>query len=186
MNEEPNIINLSDEELEKQQETAEQPIDDSGNSTDANTDVPAEEELTDNDSESKKDDNESQLEELKKVIEDNAREDERPSSRNLTFSKILGGDILTTKAVRSQVWLILLIAFFTMVYVSNRYNCQKKLIEIDKLENELQNAKYKALSISSELTELSRESNVLEKLKANNDTTLKISSQPPYIVNTEE
>lgn len=125
---------------------------------------------------------ESAFEELKKVTEEIAREDEQPASSTFALTKILGGDILSTEAIRSQVWLILLIAAFTIVYVANRYNCQKKLIEIDKLNREVQDAKYKALSISSELTELSRESNVLEKLKENKDSSLKISSQPPYIV----
>ena len=124
--------------------------------------------------------------ELKKVIKENAREDEQPLSRNFTLTKILGGDILSTEAIRSQIWLMLLIAAFTVVYVSNRYSCQKKLIEINKLNKELQDAKYKALSISSELTEMSRESNVLNSLNNNNDSTLKISSQPPYIIKIEE
>ena len=124
--------------------------------------------------------------ELKKVIKENAREDEQPLSRNFTLTKILGGDILSTEAIRSQIWLILLIVAFTVVYVANRYSCQKKLIEINRLNKELQNAKYKALSISSELTEMSRESNVLSNLNNNNDSTLKISSQPPYIIKIEE
>ena len=124
--------------------------------------------------------------ELKKVIKENAREDEEPTSRNFTLAKILGGDILSTQAIRNQVWLILLVAFFTFVYVAMRYSCQKQQIAIAKLNKELENSKYKALSISSELTELSRESNVLEQLKANNDSSLKISSQPPFIVKTED
>ena len=126
------------------------------------------------------------VEEFKKVIKENAREDEQPKSRTFTLAKILGGDILSTQAIRSQVWLILLIAIYMFIYVSNRYSCQKKQIEIAKLNKELQDAKYKALSTSSELTELSRESNVLEKLRNSNDSTLKIASQPPFIVKIEE
>ncbi len=126
------------------------------------------------------------VEEFKKVIKENAREDEQPKSRTFTLAKILGGDILSTQAIRSQVWLILLIALYMFIYVSNRYSCQKKQIEIAKLNKELQDAKYKALSTSSELTELSRESNVLEKLRNSNDSTLKIASQPPFIVKIEE
>lgn len=60
------------------------------------------------------------------------------------------------------------------------------MIEYDKLKKELQDAKYKALSSSSELTEKSRESNVLEMLKSYNDSTIKIASEPPYIITIPE
>lgn len=119
---------------------------------------------------------------LKEVIEETATEDEAPQSRMFSLRKILGGDILSPAIIRRQVWLILLIVFFMIIYVSNRYSCQQDIIEIDKLHQQLTDAKYKALSSESELTELSRESNVLEMLKDNKDSVLKIASQPPYFI----
>ena len=53
---------------------------------------------------------------------------------------------------------------------------------IDKLNAELTDAKYRALSSSSELTEKCRESNVLQMLQNNMDSLLKIPNQPPYII----
>lgn len=123
---------------------------------------------------------------LKDVIREQAIEDEAPMSKNFTLGKILGGDILTTQTMRRQIWLFLLITFFVVLYISNRYSCQQDLIEIDKLQKELQAAKYKALSTSSQLTEKSRESRVLELLQANNDSLLKIPSQPAYIIQIPE
>lgn len=119
---------------------------------------------------------------LKEVIKEQAREEEAPLSRNFTLRKILGGDILTTSTVRKQIWIFLLITFFTIIYISNRYSVQQNLIEIDKLQKELKDARYKALSSSSQLTEKSRESNVLDMLKNNQDSVLKIANQPPYII----
>lgn len=119
---------------------------------------------------------------LKELIEETATEDEAPQSRMFSLRKILGGDILSAAIIRRQVWLILLIVFFMIIYVSNRYSCQQDIIEIDKLHQQLTDAKYKALSSESELTELSRESNVLEMLKDNKDSVLKIASQPPYFI----
>ena len=116
------------------------------------------------------------------VIKEQAREEEAPLSRNFTLRKILGGDILTTSTVRKQIWIFLLITFFTIIYISNRYSVQQNLIEIDKLQKELKDARYKALSSSSQLTEKSRESNVLDMLKNNQDSVLKIANQPPYII----
>lgn len=123
---------------------------------------------------------------LKDVIIQNATEDDAPLSKNITLNKILGGDILTSATIRRQIWVFLLMAFFTLIYISNRYSCQQDLIEIDKLQERLQDAKFKALSSSSQMTERSRESNVLELLKNNSDSTLKTPSQPPYIITVPE
>ena len=60
------------------------------------------------------------------------------------------------------------------------------MLEIDKLNIELQDAKYKSLSSASELTERCRESNVLNMLKTNKDSLLKMPAQPPYIINVPE
>ena len=56
---------------------------------------------------------------LKEVIEETATEDEAPQSRMFSLRKILGGDILSAAIIRRQVWLILLIVFFMIIYVSH-------------------------------------------------------------------
>lgn len=132
------------------------------------------------------DDTEDEGPSLKEVIKQNATEEESPLSKNFTLNKILGGDILTSATIRRQIWVFLLIAFFTLIYISNRYSCQQDLIEIDKLQERLQDAKFKALSSSSQMTERSRESNVLELLRNNSDSTLKTPNQPPYIITVPE
>ena len=122
-------------------------------------------------------------ESLKAVIAKQAIEEEASGS---TLRKILGGDILTAQIIRKQIWLFILIVFFVIIYISNRYSIQKDLIELDQLQKELQDTKYKALSTSSQITEKSRESNVLEVLKHSKDSILHIATQPPYIINVPE
>jgi len=136
---------------------------------------------TDEESEEK-----AEFQTFKEVLNEQAREDEEPMSNNFTLRKILGGDILSAKMMRSQIWLIIIIVLFVIVYISNRYSVQKNLLEIDNLNKELQDVKYKALSSSSQLTEKSRESHVLELLKQNNDSTLKMPEQPPFIIEVKE
>ncbi|MBQ6031988.1 MAG: hypothetical protein IJL29_03080 [Prevotella sp.] len=123
---------------------------------------------------------------LKEVMAEQAIEDESPQSNSFTLRKILGGDWLTAEYLRRQIGVILLIAFFAIIYISNRYSCQKDMLEIDRLNAELTDAKYKALSTASELTEKCRESNVLDMLKHNKDSILKIAKQPPFIIYTPE
>lgn len=120
------------------------------------------------------------------TIQSQAREDEKPLSKILSLRMILGGDFFTAEFMKKNVGLILLIVIFTLIYVANRYSCQSGLLEIDKLNKELQDSKYKALSSASELTEKCRETHVLEMLKHNKDSVLKQASQPPYIMNVEE
>lgn len=123
---------------------------------------------------------------LKEVIAKQAIEEEESGSASFTLRKILGGDILTAQIIRKQIWLFMLIVFFIIIYISNRYSIQKGLIELDQLQKELQDTKYKALSTSSQITEKSRESNVLDMLKHSKDSTLHIATQPPYIINVPE
>ena len=129
---------------------------------------------------------EEPLESLKEAIVKQAIEEEESGSSNFTLRKILGGDILTTQIIRRQIWLVILVVFFIIIYISNRYSIQNDIIELDKLQTELQETKYKALSASSQITEKSRESNALGMLKTNKDSTLHIASQPPYIINVPE
>ncbi len=128
----------------------------------------------------------SAQESLKDVIEKQAIEEEASGSSNFTLRKILGGDILTAQIIRRQIWLVILVVFFVIIYISNRYSIQNDLLELNKLQTELQDMKYKALSTSSQITEKSRESNVLDMLKNNKDSILHIATQPPYIINVPE
>ena len=122
---------------------------------------------------------------LKKIKETVREEDPRPSSQ-LNLRTILGGDLLTTEMVRSQIWLFVLIVAFSTLYVAFRYQCQQDMLTIDRMENELKYAKFKALSSSSTLTEKCRESHVLDILKQNKDSLLHQADQPPYIIEVPE
>jgi len=120
------------------------------------------------------------------LIKEKASEEDPKLTPALTLRTILGGDFLTADMVRRQIWLFVLMVVFCIAYVAVRYQCQQDLLTIDKLENELLDAKYKALTSSSTLTEKSRESHVLDALKQNKDSLLHIADQPPYIINVPE
>ena len=120
------------------------------------------------------------------MIKEKAKEEDPKPGSAMTLRTILGGDFLTAEMVRRQIWLFVLMVVFCIVYVAIRYQCQQDMIAIDKLEKQLLDAKYKALSSSSTLTEKCRESHVLEALKQNKDSVLHISDQPPYIITVPE
>ena len=119
-------------------------------------------------------------------IKENAKEEDPKFSSTMSLRTILGGDFLTAQMVRHHIGIIVLIVVFAIVYVAFRYQCQQDMIAIDKMEKELLDAKYKALSSNSTLTEKCRESHVLDALKNNKDSLLHVSDQPPYIINVPE
>ena len=125
------------------------------------------------------------LEKLKELKETVSEDDTVPVG-TLTLRKILGGDLLSADLVRRNIWVFILVMLFTVVYVAFRYQCQQDMILIDKMEGQLKDAKYKALSSSSTLTERCRESQVLRVLRQVGDSLLRVSDQPPYIINIPE
>ena len=128
-----------------------------------------------------KDDVPSTLQRMK----ESASEDDDAPVGSLTLKQIVGGDYLFA-VVRHHVALIMLIVLMLVIYVGVRYQCEQDVLEINQLEKDLVDAKYKAMSSSSNLTELCRQSHVLNVLRENQDTLLQISDQPPFIIEVPE
>ena len=147
---------------------------------------PTESESEESEKPETKDEKKNNLKEALKKIKENVHEDDPRPAQALTFRSILGGDILTGEMVRSHIWLFVFIVVIATAYVGIRYQCQQDVIAIDRLNNELTDAKYKASASSSTLTEKCRESHVLEILKQNRDSLLHIADQPPYIIYVPE
>lgn len=129
---------------------------------------------------------EDTLKEAIQKIKATAKEEDAKPSSQVSLRTILGGDLLTTEVVRAQIWLFVLVVFFATIYVAFRYQCQQDMITIDRLEGELKDAKFKAMSSSSTLTEKCRESHVLDILRQNKDSLLHQADQPPYIIEVPE
>lgn len=104
---------------------------------------------------------------------------------HISLRSILGGEILVHSFLRRQVYLLILIVILTILYIDNRYSSQQELIEIDRLKKELTDIKYDALTISSELTEKSRQSRIEEYISAEG-TQLQTASTPPYLIKEKE
>lgn len=129
------------------------------------------------------DDNETgPLKSFAEMVKERATEGDSKPNAATNLRSIINGDMLNAKVVRNQIGVFFLITFFVFIYISNRYACQRNLVKINKLTKELTDAKFRALSSTSELTEKSRESRVLDMLSACQDSTLHIASQPPYII----
>ena len=123
---------------------------------------------------------------IEDVIKKEAKEEQELSSR-FSISRTLGG-VIIARFAQKQLKLMLIVCAILISHISCRYMYQKKLVELDRLEAKIVEAHNKAIVCSSILTEKSRESNVLLRLHETGDSTLKTSSEPPYLikVNSEE
>lgn len=110
-----------------------------------------------------------------------AIEDE--GGRNLSLRTILGGDILAGQWFRRQFFFIVFLVAIAIVYVANRYACQQEMIDRINLSDSLLDARYKALTRSSELLERTLRSRVEEELT---DSTLRTPTTPLYLLKAEK
>lgn len=122
---------------------------------------------------------------LEEIVEQEAQESETQPPSNFSLSKTLGGAILA-HVIQRQIKLVLLITLFLIIYITCRYQCQQKMVEIDRMEQQLTSIRYKATVVTSFLTEKSRESNIMEMLEQKGDSTLQIPKDPPYKINIPE
>ena len=100
------------------------------------------------------------------------------------FRDIVGSDSLV-HIVKNNIWLFVLITVLTVAYVAVGYQCQQDEITIGKLEKALEDARLRVLSSQSDLTRLSRQSNLMEKLEEDGNTELHTGLYP-YIINVPE
>lgn len=119
---------------------------------------------------------------LEKEAAELAREDEKEGSFNLSLKRVLVGEMLSSKLLRDNVWLMLIIVVFVVISITNRYSVQQQLLEQSKLKKELQDTKFKALSASSDLTERTRKSRIIETLQIHKDSTLKDPPHPAFLI----
>ena len=98
-----------------------------------------------------------------------------------SFVRVFGGDILTENFIINNMRFFIVLLIVIFVFISHRYTYLQKISEIEKLQRELKDAKYESLTISSNLTEASRQTEI-EKLIFQYGLELKISNEPIYYI----
>lgn len=91
----------------------------------------------------------------------------------------LSFDGMTFKKHRG-LFFILLVG--VMISITNRYQTQQQMIEEEMLLMELQDWRFRSMTRNSELTFRCRQSQLERELKAHGDTTLMMSTTPPYLL----
>ena len=97
----------------------------------------------------------------------------------MSLHEVIAGNFFTKSFFRKQLGLIAMVVFLLFCYIGNRYSCQQKIVEIDRLQKQLMDVKLDALTRTSELMLISRQSQVKSLIKSHG-VTLSESPVPPY------
>lgn len=112
-------------------------------------------------------------------MEEKRQRRSRKKEKRFSLLYILGGGILKEDFIVRHTRLLVMIVLLVFFFIGNRYSCMQKLKEIDRLQQRLRDVRFEALSISSELTGNSRQSQV-EALIEQNGLDLEAAKTPPY------
>ncbi len=108
----------------------------------------------------------------------------RKGSYKVFLNELLDGSFMTKDVMRRNAGLLLLVVGLTIVYISNHYAVIMRLSEIDSLQKELTEAKYEALTRTSDLMRESRQSFVQDMI-TQKGLLLENSTIPPYTIAKE-
>jgi len=77
----------------------------------------------------------------------------------------LTGEFFNEKFIRNNLRFFLLVLFLLILFILNRFACTQKMLQIEALKKELQEAEYENRVILNEVTTRSRQSQIEQQLK---------------------
>ncbi len=110
-----------------------------------------------------------------KIVETIKGNEDFSELKSSRFRDILNGSILSKNFITKQYKLLGMIAVLAVIYISNSYHCEKQISKEVELKKELQDIKYESLTISAELTKLSRRTYILNYI---NERGLELKESP--------
>lgn len=98
-----------------------------------------------------------------------------------SFVHVFGGSVLTEDFFLRNMRFILVLVVVVILFISHRYTMLQGMSDVERLQQELKDVKYEALTISSSLTEASRQGEI-EKRVEEAGLDLKVSNEPVYYI----
>lgn len=95
-----------------------------------------------------------------------------------SMKELLDGKILADTVIGKNIWFILFLTGLGLIYINNGYNTEKLHMYRVKLEGELKELRFEAITTTSELMKLSTQSQVLRKIREAG-LELQESTEPP-------
>ena len=98
-----------------------------------------------------------------------------------SFVHVFGGSVLTENFFLRNMRFVLVIVLIMILFISHRYTVLQRMSDIENLQQVLKDVKYESLTISSTLTEASRQGEIERRLEEAG-LDLKISNEPVYYI----
>ncbi|HBG86698.1 MAG TPA: hypothetical protein DEG09_10315 [Marinilabiliaceae bacterium] len=105
--------------------------------------------------------------------------------KGYTFKEFINGQFFSSSSLVKQWPYFVFVVILAFIYINNHYAVEKLLKEQVGLNRELQELKYEAITTSSELMQMSRQSEVVSKV---NDAGLELEvlKSPPRLLRVEK
>lgn len=101
------------------------------------------------------------------------------------LNRIIGGQVFTNRIITNNAWLFALIVLYSFIYVSLRYEYEHKLLKIDRLTKKRDDLKNNLLTLQSEFSYKSRQTEI-EKFLEEANSELRVATKPIYKVRKED
>ncbi len=98
--------------------------------------------------------------------------------KGISFKEFLQGRFLVGAGFDQHWGFLAFIVFMGVLYIGNRYQTEHLLDRQSRLINELKDLKYEAITTSSELMNMSKQSEVMERVQ-NSGIELEVLKTPP-------
>jgi len=118
---------------------------------------------------------------IKKITDAIIGSEDFSDLKSSSLRDVINGNILTKRFIQKQYGLIIMIAVLAFLYVDNRYYCETQLAKEIEMKKKIQDLKYESLTISAELMQESRQSNVLNLINQRGVKLVRTST-PPIVI----
>lgn len=85
--------------------------------------------------------------------------------KQFSFRSLIDGNVLTQRAVRNQAPFLVLLVLISLFMIANRNHAEKLVIKTNRLQTEVKELRSQAITTSSELNMVSRQSRVVQLVK---------------------
>lgn len=113
-----------------------------------------------------------------KITEFIQSKDEFGEIKSISFRDIINGRIFTRAMVIRQMPFFIYLAFIGFFYIGNHYKMEELMRKVAVLNKDLKELRYEAITTSSELMFMSKQSEVLKKIRSKN-LDLEELTEPP-------
>lgn len=116
---------------------------------------------------------------------ENSNKKETESPRSNPFRALMDGTILSKEIIRKQFPFVIFLTLIAIAFIANRYSAEKIVRNTESLKIELKELRAEQISVTSELMQLSQQSEVV-KLVTTNQLGLTESIDPPKKIIVKE